>query len=206
MERLWMAAADAEKLGVETGDTVEVSSSEHTGQVEVRVTQRLKPGVVFLPTHYGGDSPYQTRSYQYGISLTDFIPFDVEPGVGSMMSQEVAVSAVSYTHLDVYKRQLRKCSPEERAACEGSRAIDPDVAEVIVKLMAPIAPHWAEELWHAVLGREGSVHTPVSYTHLSVRLGFVSRLRKTPVRNRGWIARSRCAVRRRRCWSRGKAS
>ena len=87
-----MAAADAEKLGVETGDTVEVSSSEHTGQVEVRVTQRLKPGVVFLPTHYGGDSPYQTRSYQYGISLTDFIPFDVEPGVGSMMSQEVAVS------------------------------------------------------------------------------------------------------------------
>ncbi len=92
MERLWMAAADAEKLGVETGDTVEVSSSEHTGQVEVRVTQRLKPGVVFLPTHYGGDSPYQTRSYQYGISLTDFIPFDVEPGVGSMMSQEVAVS------------------------------------------------------------------------------------------------------------------
>ena len=87
-----MAAQDAEKLGVETGDLVEVSSSEHTGQVEVRVTQRLKPGVVFLPTHYGGDSPYQTRSYQYGISLTDFIPFDVEPGVGSMMSQEVAVS------------------------------------------------------------------------------------------------------------------
>ena len=54
---------------------------------------------------------------------------------------------------------LRKCSPEERAACEGSRAIDPEVAEVIVKLMAPIAPHWAEELWSAVLGREGSVHT-----------------------------------------------
>ena len=53
---------------------------------------------------------------------------------------------------------LRKCSPEERAACEGSRAIDPEVAEVIVKLMAPIAPHWAEELWSAVLGREGSVH------------------------------------------------
>ena len=53
---------------------------------------------------------------------------------------------------------LRKCSPDERAACEGSRAVDPEVAEVIVKLMAPIAPHWAEELWHDVLGREGSVH------------------------------------------------
>ncbi len=92
MERLWMSAKDAQDIGVETGDTVEVSSSEHTGQVEVRVTQRLKPGVVFLPTHYGGDSPAQTRAYRYGISLTDFIPLDAEPGVGSMMSQEVAVT------------------------------------------------------------------------------------------------------------------
>ena len=54
---------------------------------------------------------------------------------------------------------LRKCSPEERAASAASQAVDAEVAEVIVKLMAPIAPHWAEELWHAVLGREGSVHT-----------------------------------------------
>ncbi len=92
MERLWMNAADAAELGIEDGDMVEVSSSEHTGQVAVRVTQRMKPGVVFLPTHYGGSSPYQTRAYQYGIALNDFIPFDAEPGVGSMMSQEVAVT------------------------------------------------------------------------------------------------------------------
>ena len=92
MERLWISAQDAEELGVQSGDTVEVASSEHTGQVEARVTQRLKPGVVFLPTHYGGDSPAQTRAYRYGIALTDFIPFDMEPGVGSMMSQEVAVT------------------------------------------------------------------------------------------------------------------
>ncbi len=31
-------------------------------------------------------------AYHYGISLTDFIPLDAEPGVGSMMSQEVAVT------------------------------------------------------------------------------------------------------------------
>lgn len=29
----------------------------------------------------------------------------------------------------------------------------------MVKLLAPFAPHWAEELWHAVLGKDGSVHT-----------------------------------------------
>ncbi len=74
MERLWMSAKDAAKLGVQTGDTVEVASSEHTGQVEGRVTQRLKPGVVFLPTHYGGDAPAQTRAYHYGISADRLHP------------------------------------------------------------------------------------------------------------------------------------
>lgn len=53
---------------------------------------------------------------------------------------------------------LRKVSPEVRATCENLKSLDTDVAEVITKLMAPIAPHWAEELWHAVLGHEESVH------------------------------------------------
>ena len=53
---------------------------------------------------------------------------------------------------------LRKVSPEVRAECEHLRALDADVACVIVKLLAPIAPHWAEELWHAVLGHDDSVH------------------------------------------------
>ncbi len=53
---------------------------------------------------------------------------------------------------------LRKVSPETRSTCEHLSALDADVARVIVKLMAPIAPHWAEELWHTVLGESGSVH------------------------------------------------
>jgi len=42
--------------------------------------------------------------------------------------------------------------------CETGGPLCREVAEVIVKLMAPIAPHWAEELWHDALGGEGSVH------------------------------------------------
>lgn len=53
---------------------------------------------------------------------------------------------------------VRACSFEERAACSFSRAFDREVAEVIVKLMAPFTPHWAEELWQRVLGNHGSVH------------------------------------------------
>ena len=53
---------------------------------------------------------------------------------------------------------LRPRSPEHRVNCEKGFPIASEVAEVIVKLMAPIAPHWAEELWHDALDREGSVH------------------------------------------------
>ena len=53
---------------------------------------------------------------------------------------------------------LRRMSPEKRATCETAQAVGRDVAETIVKLMAPIVPHWAEELWATVLEGEGSVH------------------------------------------------
>ncbi len=53
---------------------------------------------------------------------------------------------------------LRKNSAESRAADAELAAFDREVAGVIVKLLAPMAPHWAEELWQDVLGNEGSVH------------------------------------------------
>ena len=53
---------------------------------------------------------------------------------------------------------LRKCSPEYRTGCEQCHALDIEVAEVLVKLLAPMAPHFCEELWQTVLGHEGSVH------------------------------------------------
>ena len=53
---------------------------------------------------------------------------------------------------------LRRNSAEERAANAELAAFDKEIAEVIVKLLAPMAPHWAEELWQSVLGNETSVH------------------------------------------------
>ena len=53
---------------------------------------------------------------------------------------------------------LRPRSPEHRMSCEKGLPVALDVADTLVKLMAPIAPHWAEELWHEALGHEGSVH------------------------------------------------
>lgn len=53
---------------------------------------------------------------------------------------------------------LRKNSAEDRAANAELVSFDKEIAEVIVKLLAPMAPHWAEELWQDVLGNETSVH------------------------------------------------
>ena len=53
---------------------------------------------------------------------------------------------------------LRLKPADHRLNCENGGPLCRDVAETIVKMMAPIAPHWAEELWHDVLEGEGSVH------------------------------------------------
>jgi len=92
LERPWISVADAKRLGIEDGDLVEISSSEHSAQTRIKVTERLKSGVIFLPSHYGGASPDQTKAYEFGIGFNEFVPFDTEPAVGSMMSQEVIVT------------------------------------------------------------------------------------------------------------------
>lgn len=52
---------------------------------------------------------------------------------------------------------LRVASPEARRADAALAAQDAEIAQTIVKLLAPIAPHWAEELWQNVMGNEDSV-------------------------------------------------
>ena len=52
---------------------------------------------------------------------------------------------------------LRVASFETRNADSAIAAQDAELAETLVKVLSPIAPHWAEELWHSVLGHEDSI-------------------------------------------------
>ena len=57
---------------------------------------------------------------------------------------------------------LRKCSPEERAGCEGSRAVDAEVAEVLVKLLGSFRRIGAEELVGMRCGKTVRAHAAVA--------------------------------------------
>jgi thiosulfate reductase/polysulfide reductase chain A len=92
LERAWINPVRAADLGIEDGDVIEISSSEYTGTVRCKVTERINPTAIWIPTHYGGSSPELTQGYGVGIPHMEFVPFDMEPDVGSAMTHETLVT------------------------------------------------------------------------------------------------------------------
>ena len=92
LERVWMNADKAAQLGIADGDEVEVSNEEHTGRVRVKVTQRINPEALYVPSHYGCTSPDQHTAYNVGLRQMDFVPFSIEPGYGGACTQEAIVT------------------------------------------------------------------------------------------------------------------
>ena len=92
LTRVWINADVAAQLGIADGDEVEVSNSEHTGTCRAKVTQRINPTALFMPSHYGCSSPEQHTAYDVGLRQMDFVPFHLEPVYGAAMTQEAIVS------------------------------------------------------------------------------------------------------------------
>ena len=91
LERPWINAADARALGIEDNDECVVENDLHSGTSRVRVTERIAPGVVYLPSHFGCTVPEQRTAYGFGLRIMDYVPFHIEPAYGSAMTQEAAV-------------------------------------------------------------------------------------------------------------------
>jgi len=64
---LWINSDEAEKLGIETGDLVEVSVEGVTQKIRASVTDYIHPDAVFTLHGYGREIPLQTRAYRKGM-------------------------------------------------------------------------------------------------------------------------------------------
>lgn len=62
------------------------------GPIKVKVTERINPTAIYMPSHYGCKSPDQHTAYGVGLNFMDFVPFHMEPAYGSAMTQETLVS------------------------------------------------------------------------------------------------------------------
>ena len=69
---LWLNEAEAAKLGVKTGDTVEVSAGTESGRIKAYVTPFIHPEAVFMLHGFGNDVPAKTRSFRKGLRDTRF--------------------------------------------------------------------------------------------------------------------------------------
>ena len=92
LTRVWINADVAKRLGIEDGDEVEVSNPQHTGRVRAKVTQRMNPTALYMPSHYGCSSPDQHTAYEVGLRQMDFVPFHLEPAYGGACTQEAVVT------------------------------------------------------------------------------------------------------------------
>ena len=92
LTRVWLSAQDAAAAGVEDGDEIIVSNDTYEGHAFAKVTQRLRPGVLFMPSHYGASSPELHTANGVGLRIMDFVPMQIEPAYGSAMTQEAVVT------------------------------------------------------------------------------------------------------------------
>ncbi len=60
---------------------------------------------------------------------------------------------------------LMKLLNDLEAATKDNSRLSDETVSIVLKLVAPLAPHIAEELWHSVLGQTTSIHLEVWPTH-----------------------------------------
>ncbi|NKE06469.1 molybdopterin-containing oxidoreductase family protein [Mesobacillus selenatarsenatis] len=91
LERIWINPVRAKALGIKDGDLVELKSSEATSKIRVKVTERIHPEAIFVPSHYGITSKDLKTGYGVGFGYMEHVPFDFEKWSGAGNIHEVIV-------------------------------------------------------------------------------------------------------------------
>ncbi|WP_027370808.1 molybdopterin-dependent oxidoreductase [Desulfovermiculus halophilus] len=92
---LWIHSTEAEKLGIHSGDVVEVSNGQHSGRIKAMVTDMIHPEAVFMVHGFGHTLPVETRAYGRGVADHKLMSngLDIwDPAGGAVALQEHFVS------------------------------------------------------------------------------------------------------------------
>jgi len=92
---LWINDKEAEKLGIEDGDTVTVGRNGHTEKIKARVTEFIHPDGVFVVHGFGHTLPVESRAYGRGLADNRFMQGSLDkwdPAGGAMALQESFVT------------------------------------------------------------------------------------------------------------------
>ncbi|MCS7202837.1 MAG: molybdopterin-dependent oxidoreductase [Thermodesulfovibrio sp.] len=65
---LWINDKVATKLGIRSGDWVEVSSEDYAGKIKAKVTPFIHPEVVFMYRGFENEVPWKSRSFGRGLN------------------------------------------------------------------------------------------------------------------------------------------
>ena len=92
---LYVHPDDAARIGADDGETIVLESRVHRGEVRVRVTEEMRPGIVSLPHGWGhaASAPWQrVASAHAGVSVNDWTDDgEVESVVGQSILNGVPV-------------------------------------------------------------------------------------------------------------------
>ncbi len=91
---LWLHPSAATKQGIDTGDTVLVSSAVGQGEIKVRVTEKIREDTVYMLTGFGPLSKGLSLIQDSGASIADILEdrFDTISGNASMHETIVSVT------------------------------------------------------------------------------------------------------------------
>jgi thiosulfate reductase/polysulfide reductase chain A len=92
LTRAWLNTAVAKELGIKDGDEIEISNKQFTGKIRVKVTQRINPTALYLPSNFGSTVPELHHAYKVGLRQTDFVSYTIEPAYGGATLHETAVT------------------------------------------------------------------------------------------------------------------
>lgn len=89
--KAWIHPDAASQAGIEDGDKIWLTNDQYSTQIPVKITARINPKAIFIPSHFGCASPEMKVAYDVGVNALNFVPFGIEPAYGSFMNQETLV-------------------------------------------------------------------------------------------------------------------